>query len=232
MRILFVLLVVGMLTGCATVPPPSAPVATPNPSRVKPERVGLTFDNPADVFAPVFKEPHWFAKLETETEVQYRQRLTQTGGEGKQVTFLIPAELCEVYRHADSGTYSVVTKDRLTSDRHEQSAKKWAITLGEREGRKLLVRLEGFDRLPSALRWRDQFDAGLVHFGLPIRSSDTAVTTLLAGRKAGLAIRGKIGNLATSGESAEAVILPFLLEDAYLYDTVSQSTIMHWSSKP
>ncbi len=229
MRIFFVVLLIGLLTGCATVPPPAP---APTASRVKPERTALNFDNPADVFTPVFKEPRWFVKQEPETEAQYRQRLAQIGIEGRLVTFLIPAELCEVYNFGEQGVYAVVSHDRLTLDRHEASEKKWAITLAAGTGPKLMVRLEGFDRFPVALRWKDRGDAGYTHFGLPIRSADPVITTLLKERKAGLAIRGKIGNLATCVANAEVQVLPFLLEDAFVYDPDSQTSIMRWSSKP
>lgn len=266
MRALITLTLGLFLTGCASVP--LAPTK-PDVSRVKPSRAALSFDDPLAVFAPVFPSYRWFAKQQFETEPEYRQRLAQTGIEGREVTFLIPPELCEVTAFPDQGTYIITTQDRLTASRRDPSETKWAITIASvsdgatpatqvnrfgvsREvqqfsGKKYMVRLEGFERLPLVLKWKEEPDTGLIRFGLPVKSLEPAFRALLKEKKVGLAVRGKIGNLASSVQSFEGysaranetvsnstdlLVLPFLIEDAYIYDTASQATIMHWSSKP
>lgn len=262
MRALFAVFLAVMLSGCAT-----GSISTKTDlSRVKPCLFPLPADDVAQVFTPAFATYRWFAKGKFETQEEYDARLKKTGLEGKEVTFCIPPELCNVIAYPDSGSYVVIARDALSANRNDKSDIRWAITVAQtaneprqitevnrfglsREvksytGTKYMVRIEGFTRLPLALRWKEDGSDSFIRFGLPLKTFDPTLRMLLQQNKIGLAVHGRLGNPALSeqtsreyaGRPSEGVsssydiqILSFWIEDAYVYRADTREALMHWS---
>jgi hypothetical protein len=112
-----------------------------------------------------------------------------------------------------------------------------------------MVRLENFAALPASLIWKETSQSHSVQFGLPVRTKDPTFRTLLKEKKITLALRGRVGDPATCeqtseysqskfGESTtpivsstEVHILPLILEAAFVYDTATGSSLVHWQKK-
>jgi len=266
MRSFAILLFTLLLTGCASLVPASKR-SFPEFSAVK---APLVFDDPATVFTPVFPpdKSRWFARQKLETDAEYRQRLASLGLQGREVTFLIDPELCDVIALPDEDFYVITIRDKNFEYTDRRMKEYRAVSLREslintsdssvtnRFGTarevttfrylRHMVRLENFASLPASLVWKEAPESYGVKFGLPVRTNDPAFRTLLKEKQITLALRGRIGDLATSGQtselslakfeqstsrSVEIFILPLILEAAYVYDLSTGSSLVSWQKK-
>ena len=256
MKIAIALAVLATLTGCAVVPNQSdstrsLPGTLTNervqlnqsdstrslPGTFTNERVQLLFDDLDSVFQPVVGAYRSFAREHLETSEEYRQRiaaLDTANVSGRDVTFLIAPDSCEIFAFPDDGFYVIVCNTSFFEPSYQSPGQTFSISIWEEftkgskipmqnafggsievtpiEMKKKRVRFEGKDSLPVALRWKkdahDKYDNDK-YFGLPFRTTDPAFRALLRDRKVGLAIRGRIGDFAKSDYS-RLVITPSL----------------------
>ena len=236
MKIKIALAVVATLTGCAVVTNQSD-FTRSLPGALTNERVQLLFDDLESAFQPVVGAYRSFAKEDLETSEEYRQRiaaLDTTHISGRDVTFLIAPDSCDVFAFPDNGFYVIVCNTSFFESSYQSPGQTFSISIWEEftkgskipmqnafggsievtpiELKKKRVRFEGKDSLPVALRWKKDADdkyGDHKYFGLPFRTTDPAFRALLRDRKVGLAIRGRIGDFAKSDYS-RVVVTPSL----------------------
>jgi hypothetical protein len=227
--------------------------------------VHVSCDDPEAVFAQVFKSGQgsgrWIDREEFETEGGYRQRLLSAGISGKEVTFFISPDLCMVFPYPDKGVAFVVTQDMFSPTMFHhgvsneltraitvslQRVSEWQTPMQNAFGvtvetshsafRRRMVRPDDFEHLPIAI-------GSPLRIGLPVPTTDPELRALLKEGKVGLAIRGRIGDIARSGTTIRAVaptldspigvldtieILPFIIQEASSIDVRDMTTIARW----
>lgn len=107
--------------------------------------------------------------------------------------------------------------------------------------------LRNFSELPAVLRWGKKAHARDQTFGLRVQTTDAGFPRLLKEKKIGLAVRVRIDDLASATdtdtpgtrhtfESAKKYyrisFLPVTLLEAWVVDTTTQTSIVHWSAAP
>ncbi|MEI6105818.1 MAG: hypothetical protein WCR49_02290, partial [Opitutae bacterium] len=102
----------------------------------------------------------------------------------------------------------------------------------------------GFFSLPMSLRWKEADDSSFIYFGLPVHTVDPLFRQKLKADKIGLAVRVRIGDptaavIDNQGHSATisdpvnfykaGLLLPVVLLDAWVVDTETDYSVVHWT---
>jgi hypothetical protein len=231
------------------------------------ENTVLTYDDPRPIFEALFPNGMPQTKDKFETELEFQTKLKGLGIEGKEFTFLIAPEHCEILPYPDQNFYVVRANegyftfrssnekpygitiekvDKKTEEYVGQNA--YGATANVREIRKTYLQVAPVDffTLPKSLRWAETAHSVSGYFGLPIRIVDPAFRDKLKKKKIGLAVRIKVADIkklnyntmyspATISDPVLIDIikplLPVFLLDAWIVDTETNISLVHWSKK-
>lgn len=206
MRFAYIFAVLLVMAGCASKPP--QPEIRWNAVR---NQGKLVFDDTDKVFSSVFggKNANWFSKRDLENESEFRQRVTKAndGVIGKEVTFFIAPDKCKVEAKPDEKRYFIQPEE---SSLHPLWVKKTVSGYGSTVMQNALgasvkvyqqsvvgkgITITNKDSLPVQVL-RNGWEFGISVSTAGDSSIDSDFRKSIADKRVGIAIRGRIADLA------------------------------------
>lgn len=214
MHSVLLIIILVAITGCASKPTPRPTIEWKKVQTAE----KMLFDDTDAIFLSVFgnNDLSRLQKGKLENELEYKQRLAKAGEGivGREVTFLISPEDCDVYSFPDKRNYTIQPKGRsighndflyetLDVKSHQsqngstimQNAFGASVRVDSRNHISNILEIKNKESLPASILETDGFGLTISTSGVSL-DIDVKLRKLIAEKRLGLIVRGRILNIA------------------------------------